>query len=87
MVRLVEGRIVRDEEDSSSEGGFFRFLVGWRVNLLGFQVPSFWASMMALFAFLRFGPSGLLVLVMVGGMHYYKCIQWNYVVIFHKTTQ
>lgn len=68
MVRLVEGRIVRDDEAAGSGGGsFLNCAMGTRVNLFGFRAPLGVAGAIAVFALLRFGLPGLGFFGMVAG--------------------
>lgn len=71
MVRLVEGQIVDDDDDDASGWGILgrvmRFRAGTTMNLVGFRVPLFWACLLFLFFFLRFGPQGLLLMGAVAG--------------------
>ena len=66
MVRLVEGRIVSDDEAAGSEG-VLNCAMSTRINLFGFRVPLGVACAIAAFALLRFGLPGLGFVVMVAG--------------------
>lgn len=66
MVRIVEGHIVPDD-GSSGSGGICGRLAAARVNLFGFRLQLYWAGIIAAFAFLRFGPPGLLFVAVAAG--------------------
>lgn len=71
MVRLVEGQIVEDDDGDASGCGILgrlaRFRGGTTINLVGFRVPLTLSCLFFLFAFLRFGPQGLLFMGAVAG--------------------
>lgn len=64
MVRLVDGRVVPDEDGGSSGCGT---CTTRSVNILGFPVPPHWAAVIALLTFLLFGLSGLIIVGMIAG--------------------
>eukprot|EP00904_Undaria_pinnatifida_P002506 jgi/Undpi1/12256/HiC_scaffold_5.g01932.m1 len=70
MVRLVEGRIVSDDEAAGSEG-VLNCAMSTRINLFGFRVPLGVACAIAAFALLRFGLPGLGFVVMVAAVSYF----------------
>lgn len=74
MVRLVEGRIVADDDGDDSADGFLgrvlRCRGGTTVNFLGFRVPLYWSCVAAVFALLRFGAPGLVFVAVVAGQEY-----------------
>ena len=72
MVRLVEGRIVADDDEGEdSPCGFvtrgFRCRGDTTINLLGFRVPLYWSCVFAVFAMLRFGMPGLVLFGILAG--------------------
>eukprot|EP00903_Cladosiphon_okamuranus_P016400 g15122.t1 len=75
MVRLVEGRVVADDDGDS--GGFLTRVLRCRgdttINLLGFRLPFYWSIVMAVFAALRFGVPGLVFLGIVASASHYGC--------------
>ncbi|CAN0139621.1 unnamed protein product [Scytosiphon promiscuus] len=77
MVRLVDGQIVPDDDGDASGGGILGRLVrcrtGTTINLLGFRVPLTVACLFFLFAFLRFGPQGLLLMGVVAVASHFAC--------------
>lgn len=66
MVRIVDGHVVPDD-GSSGSGGVCGRLGAARVNLFGFRLPLYWAGIVAAFAFMRFGPPGLLFVGVAAG--------------------